>query len=88
MNHVKSKARKTARTKQVRDTVKQADGLPVYCAFTQLMPVKDLKPDPENWNEHPAEQLEMAAKIFQRGIRRPIRISSRSGLITVGHGAL
>ncbi len=30
----------------------------------------------------------MAAKIFERGIRRPIRVSARSGLITVGHGAL
>lgn len=52
------------------------------------MHLADLKPDPENWNEHPPEQLEMAAEIFKRGIRRPIRISMRSGLITVGHGAL
>ena len=70
------------------ETIKTADGLAVFCSFTKLVPVKDLKPDPENWNEHPAEQLEMAAKIFERGIRRPIRVSSRSGLITVGHGAL
>lgn len=70
------------------ETAKTADGLAVFCSFTKLVPVKNLKPDPENWNEHPAEQLEMAAKVFERGIRRPIRVSSRSGLITVGHGAL
>lgn len=65
-----------------------SDGLPVYCAFTRIERVADLKPDPDNWNEHPPEQLEMAAEIFARGIRRPIRVSARSGLITAGHGAL
>lgn len=68
--------------------IQTADGLRVFCAFTRLVPVADLKPNPKNDNEHPPEQLAIAAKIFQRGIRRPIRVSARSGLITVGHGAL
>lgn len=68
--------------------VKTSDGLKVFCPFTKLMPVAELKPHPKNWNEHPPEQLAMAAKIFERGIRRPIRVSALSGLITVGHGAL
>lgn len=73
---------------EAAEVVTTADGLKVYCAFTKLVPVADLKPHPKNWNEHPPEQLEMAAKIFEQGIRRPIRVSALSGLITVGHGAL
>lgn len=77
----------SAGAEQSGNKVVTADGLRVFCPFTRLVKVAELKPDPENWNEHPASQLEMAAQIFERGIRRPIRVSARSGLITVGHGA-
>ncbi len=77
-----------SRKLEASEVVTTSDGLKVYCAFTKMVPVADLKPHPKNWNEHPPEQLEMAAKIFEQGIRRPIRVSALSGLITVGHGAL
>lgn len=81
------KISRPAGAEQSGKKVVTADGLRVFCPFTRLVKVAELKPDPENWNEHPASQLEMAAQIFERGIRRPIRVSARSGLITVGHGA-
>ena len=61
----------------------------VHCAYDKLVPVEELKPHPRNPNKHPKEQIELLAHIMMaQGIRRPIVVSRRSGLITIGHGRL
>jgi len=63
--------------------------IPIHCQYARLMPVDQLKPHPRNPNRHPEEQVRRLAKnIQQLGWRHPIIVSSRSGLIIVGHARL
>lgn len=65
----------------------EAAGIAVLCAFTRLVDVADLRPNPKNPKRHPRRQLDVYAKILGNGWRRPIVVSNRSGLIVKGHGA-
>lgn len=66
---------------------KTADGIPVFCAYDRIMPIADVRPNPDNPNEHSKKQIELLADIIQAtGWRAPITISKRSGLVTKGHG--
>ena len=66
-----------------------AAGTNIYCAFDQLVPIGEVKPNPENPNTHPDEQVEMLANIIAgQGWRTPITVSNRSGLIVRGHARL
>ena len=68
-----------------RETTK--DGIPVFCAYDEIVDVASLKPNPQNPNQHSKEQLErLASTIQSTGWRAPITVSTRSGLITKGHG--
>lgn len=59
------------------------------CAYTELVSVSKLVPNPKNANKHSAEQIERLAKIIDfQGQRSPIVVSKRSGFITKGHGRL
>ncbi len=61
----------------------------IHCAFDKLISVEELKPHPRNPNKHPKDQIRLLAHIMKaQGIRRPIVVSRRSGLITIGHGRL
>jgi hypothetical protein len=61
----------------------------VHCAHDAMVPLAELHPNPRNRNTHPKKQIKMLAKIFmENGIRRPITVSKRSGLMTIGHGRL
>lgn len=61
----------------------------INCAYTELVNINDLKANPRNPNRHPEEQIRLLAKIIEwQGWRRPITVSSRSGYIVRGHGAL
>jgi hypothetical protein len=55
-----------------------------------MVSVEELKPKvhPQNPNKHPPEQIRILSKIIAKGIRAPIVVSNRSGLITKGHGRL
>jgi len=65
------------------------DGIPVYCAFRRFVKLADLRPNPENPNTHPAQQIELLANVLRSyGWRAPITVSLRSGLIVRGHGRL
>lgn len=66
----------------------RADGATVYhCAFNQLVPLEDLRPNPENPNKHSDEQVALLAKVIRyQGWRAPIVVSNLSGLIVAGHG--
>ena len=59
----------------------------VFCAYDSMVALNELKPNPENPNTHPQEQIELLAKIIERnGWRSPITVSTRSGMIVKGHG--
>lgn len=61
----------------------------VHCLHDELKSIKELKPHPKNRNQHPEDQIKRLAKILKyQGWRYPIKISSRSGFITSGHGRL
>lgn len=66
-----------------------ADGVPVFCAHDVIVPIKDLKPNPKNPNQHPPEQIKLLASVIRAtGWRGPITVSTRSGYIVKGHGRL
>ncbi len=66
-----------------------ADGIPVYCSFSELADVAALVPNPRNPNQHKDKQIDLLAKIIKnQGWRAPITVSSRSGFIVRGHGRL
>lgn len=65
------------------------DGVPVFCSFDEIMPVKDLRPNPKNPNQHGEEQVALLAQIIEAtGWREKITVSRRSGLVVKGHGRL
>lgn len=61
----------------------------INCAFSEMVELHKLQPNPKNPNNHPQKQIEMLAKIIDyQGQRSPIVVSKRSGFITKGHGRL
>lgn len=66
-----------------------ASGIPVFCAHDDIVPAKELIPNPKNPNQHPPEQIKaLGAIIRATGWRGSITVSNRSGLIVKGHGRL
>ena len=66
-----------------------AGGVPVFCAHDAIVPLKDLRPNPRNPNQHPPEQIKaLGAIIRATGWRAPITVSTRSGFIVKGHGRM
>ena len=75
-------------TAAVAETV-SASGIPVYCAYDEIVDVDALVPNPRNPNRHSDEQIRLLAKIIRhQGWRAPITVSNRSGFIVRGHGRL
>ena len=67
----------------------KAGNVAVHCAHDAVVPLAELKPNPQNPNGHPAEQVQLLANIIKEtGWRQPITVSNRSGLIVKGHGRL
>ena len=65
------------------------DGIPVFCAFDELVEITELIPHPKNPNTHPQRQLEMLSRnISELGWRAPVTVSKRSGYIVRGHGRM
>lgn len=55
----------------------------------QIVPVKDIKINPNNRNKHPSDQIQRLSEIIQyQGFRQPLVISNQTGLLVVGHGRL
>ncbi len=66
-----------------------AGGIPVFCAFDELVPIEKLVGNPRNPNRHPQRQIDLLAKIIEaQGWRAPITVSTRSGFVVRGHGRL
>lgn len=63
------------------------DGIPVWCAYDDVVSVDKLLPNPRNPNTHPADQIKLLGKVIcSQGWRGPITVSTRSGQIVRGHG--
>ncbi|MEM7697210.1 MAG: ParB N-terminal domain-containing protein [Verrucomicrobiota bacterium] len=61
--------------------------LAIHCDHTELVEISQLVRNPRNPRKHPEDQIRLFARILQEnGIRRPVRVSNRSGYITSGHG--
>ena len=66
-----------------------AGNIPVFCAFDSLVKPTDLKGNPRNPNQHPADQIALLAEIIKaQGWRAPITVSNQSGFVVRGHGRL
>jgi hypothetical protein len=60
--------------------------LKINCAYSAIVPITSLKPNPKNNNYHSSEQIDRLAKIIKhKGQRSPIVVSSLSGYIVKGH---
>lgn len=42
-----------------------AGSVPVFCAHDAIVPLKDLRPNPKNPNQHPPEQIKLLASIIR-----------------------
>ena len=61
----------------------------INCAFTELVELHKIQPNPRNPNKHGDKQVDMLAKIIDyQGQRLPLIISKRSGFLVSGHGRL
>lgn len=61
----------------------------IKCAYTDLVPIGDIKPHPQNPNKHPPKQIALLARMMRRvGMRSPITVSKLSGYVVRGHGRL
>lgn len=61
----------------------------IECAHDKVVKLHELKKHPKNPNHHSPEQIQRLAKIMKyQGWRSPIKVSTRSGFITAGHGRL
>lgn len=69
--------------------IRKGDLMKFNCAYTELVDIHKLVPNPKNNNHHPKEQIDRLAKIIDyQGQRSPIVVSNRSGFIVKGHGRL
>ncbi len=58
-------------------------------AKLKLVDTKDLKKDPKNRNKHSPEQIDRLCTLFKKfGMRWPILVSERTGVIKAGEGRL
>lgn len=65
------------------------EGVKVFCAFDELVPIGKVVPNPGNPNTHPPKQVALLAAIIKgQGWRKPITVSKRSGFVVTGHGRL
>lgn len=64
-------------------------GWKIKCEYTRLVPIEELRPHPKNPKKHSKEAIDRQIKVMDyQGWRRPITVSTRSGLMTAGHKRL
>ncbi len=65
----------------------KTESVQVHCKYDKMVDLSELKPNPDNPNRHPDEQIDLLAKIIvKNGWRERITVSNQSGLIVKGHG--
>ena len=63
------------------------DGISVFCAHDEIIPIEKAVPNPRNPNQHSIDQVKLLGNIIRaNGWRAAITISKRSGFIVKGHG--
>ncbi len=61
----------------------------IHCSHSDLVDINTLKPHPKNRNKHPKDQIVRLARILAyQGWRHPVKVSTRSGFVTAGHGRI
>ncbi len=61
----------------------------VNCIFSKMVAIEKVKPNPDNPNIHPEEQIKVLAGVLRaHGWREAIIVSNRSGMVVKGHGRL
>jgi len=82
---IKTKRAPWSATKMVIKTKRGLD-IRVRCGFTKLVPLRQLKPHPENPHKHPQTQVALLSELITSiGWRYPIVVSKQSGFIVSGH---
>jgi len=82
---------KTKPKKDIKGELTQAQilkSLPyrLECSYDKLVHIDELVPNPDNPNKHSDKQVTLLAQVMTTtGVRRPVRVSTRSGLISAGH---
>lgn len=67
--------------------MKEKTKIKINCKYDELVNPINLKDHPKNRNKHGSDQIERLAELFKyQGIRHPIIVSKRSGLVVAGHG--
>jgi len=80
-------AKKKKKPAVQKKRVKKISGVPVYCSHDAVVEISELRPNPDNPNSHPDEQIELLSEmIINNGWRDRITVSNRSGMIVKGHG--
>lgn len=63
--------------------------IPIFCSHDSLVEIDKIIPNKANPNRHPQDQIILLAQIMKgQGVRSPITVSTRSGLVVKGHGRL
>jgi len=63
------------------------DEIKIHCKFDEMINPKKLKNHPKNRNKHPQTQIDRLAELYKyHGIRHPIIVSKKTGLVVAGHG--
>lgn len=76
-------------TKDLKKAKGMAGNVPVMCAHDAILPLVEVKANPNNPNLHPPEQIAILKKCIEKqGWRSPIVISTLSGYVVKGHGRL
>lgn len=61
----------------------------IHCQYDELLELSKFKTNPKNPNKHTDKQIKALSSLFiVHGIRHPVIVSKRSGLIVAGHGRL
>lgn len=72
---------------QKKRSIRKIDGIPVYCSHDAVVKITDLRPNPDNPNRHPDEQIQLLSRMIrENGWRDRITVSNLSGMIVKGHG--
>lgn len=65
------------------------EGIAVHCLHSKIVPAAELKLFPGNFKKHKARQLQRYEKVITgNGWRRAVVVSTLSGLVTKGNGAV
>lgn len=67
--------------------VPKIDGIEVFCKYDDILSIDEVRPNSDNPNIHPDEQIEKLAQVIKiNGWRETIKISEQTNMIVKGHG--